>query len=248
MAGKAGLGSPVDQGDDGSGRAYPQARLPAPELGDGQLRQSLVHPGFLGLVGVPVDGVLEFVGEDIQVALAGDRDRLDIDVDGLTLVAAGGNLDGILVEGAIVSGCSSDIAVDYSQAGVSIHAGNPFLAKGCGDGWVDVFLEPASGFGESGGIHFDALLHVPVGVGGYQLQHEVGLVRPVRAEVHHPQGFLKARHFSLRFARSGPRDAVGVCAQTQFRDKLEQVPVRRIGERYSKGARGGKEKRYGGLG
>ena len=81
------------------------------------------------------------------------------------------------------------------RRGSSIHAGNPFLAEGCCDGRVDVFLEPASGFGQVLGMHRKAIFYVPVGVGGHQPKGEAGLVRLVRAEVHHPEGFLASRQF-----------------------------------------------------
>ena len=139
---------------------------PAPGNRNRQLGQSLVDPRVLRRVGVPVDGVLELMGQNVEIRLAVHGNSIDVDVDRFVLVAPRSYGTRVLVAGAEITSNARQPGVHDEQVRVVVYARSPFRSEGPGDIGVNVVFEYGRRLFQRLVVDLPALLRIPVGVSG----------------------------------------------------------------------------------
>ena len=179
VAGEDVIGVIVDVGELGV-RAAGEAEFEPPgvEAGEvgGEHREALVEPGVLVPVGVPVDHVLELVGQRAVVAVAVDHLVLEADVEHLHLVGVlphGG--DELVGAGVVPTDAAQAAGVEDVDVRVTIHARRPLGAEEGAHGGVGVALEGLGRLPHAGLVRWHPLLHPHVEV--------IGLVHHHRGDV-----------------------------------------------------------------
>jgi len=123
------------------GKGARRTDVTVPHQGSRQLRQTLVDPGLLVAVVVPVDHVLELVSQNTLVVPRARPVDVHIDVEHLPLIAVGVNLTSVLVCAGIVATHVRDRGIEDVQVRIAIHTRAPLLAEVAAQGRVDVTLE-----------------------------------------------------------------------------------------------------------
>ncbi len=129
-----------------------------------QLRGALVEPRVLVAVQVPVDHVLELVGEHGVVGSCARRQGVDVHEHHLRLITVGVGEARVLVSAEKVADGPSEARVEDHDAGVAVDAGVPLGAKGLAQRGIGVGVKGAGRGEQRLAIHLDALLDPHLGV------------------------------------------------------------------------------------
>ena len=144
----------------------------------GKFAQALVDPCLLVAVAIPVDHVLELVGQHrlIIVVIARAVEPPQIDVEHLFFVGARPRQTAVLIRaGVIARNAAADArGMEDVQPRVVVHAGVPLAAEEGGDGRVAPAAEAIHRSGNARPIH--RLIHFDPGIG------HVGLVQQFRSD------------------------------------------------------------------
>ena len=178
---------PMHQGNEGALHKTPHTAGLITGHGDCQLGQPLANPTVIRAIVIPVDGVLQLVGQHLQIETGADLQVAAVNVNHLSLVAARADADRVLVGGAEITGGAPNGAVDYGQVGIIVHARLPFLPEVAGDPRVNYILKLGGGLFQVRLLHALPLLHVPVGVGRHQAQLKRRLVNLQLPHIDQPE-------------------------------------------------------------
>ena len=192
-----------------------------------QLRQALVQPGSFRRIGVPMDGVLQFVGQHPQVAFAGKGYGVGVNVDGRNFVAIRTHRGGIQVRAGNIAANAGNPSVDDMTPPAA--AQFRYHPESRADPGVHPFLRLPHRALQVGLGHRQAVLNPPVGVFGSGRQLKSFADHPAARVVHHPELRLVAH---LRRAGGEARRRRGGLgpAPTQLPRQSRQIPIRRDGK------------------
>ena len=114
-----------------------------------QLRQTLINPRRFRGIGIPVDRVLQFVGQYQVVDLRTGTEGLDVDVDGFYLVAHRTDFLWVFVGGTVIAADTFQGCVQDVEVGIAIYARLPFGSENLGNRRVYRILELCRGLLDS---------------------------------------------------------------------------------------------------
>ena len=183
------------------------------------------------MVQVPVDRVLELVGQDAEIGSTAGTQPSGVNVYHLPLVAVGVHPARVPVLGAEVAVDPVQWRVQDREARVVVHAGHRDVAEGARHRGVNPVLEYVRRRAQSVQIQTRLVVHVPVGVLAHQHEGRPDDVDLPFDQVGHPEGMLVAFLVGYGLAVHDPRDRSPGCPP-QPQGEPDQVPFGRLGHRH----------------
>ena len=177
---------PIDQRCVGPSQVVPRAARRVPRLGDGQLGQALVEPRGLCRVRVPVDGMLQLVGQNGEIFRAAQGDFPRVDVDGGHAVAERLHRCRVRVRSRHVPADPRYPAVDdVPPLRISVRPGG--RAEGRRHPRVDLRFNIRHRPLQVSVVHIQTLFDPPVGVLGHRGQYKLLAHHPAAGIVQRPE-------------------------------------------------------------